>query len=129
MSLKPDLRLKGFQAYRVQMGHSSDRIVQHPFLSSLLVLLITYILLYKILPPPQRASNKAAMSINNNDVVVAVMGVTGCGKSSFIKKVTGRSDVKVGDSLTSGKLHSLYTVTPANKLSRNCRGPRVQVLT
>jgi putative ribosome biogenesis GTPase RsgA len=37
-----------------------------------------------------------------NDVVVAVMGLTGVGKSSFVKNVTGREDIKVGHSLDSG---------------------------
>lgn len=35
------------------------------------------------------------------DVVVAVLGVTGVGKSTFIKTITGREDVVVGHSLTS----------------------------
>jgi putative ribosome biogenesis GTPase RsgA len=37
----------------------------------------------------------------NNDVVVAVMGVTGVGKSTFIKTITGRDDIAVGHSLIS----------------------------
>jgi hypothetical protein len=36
------------------------------------------------------------------DVVIAVMGVTGAGKSTFIKTVSRRNDVVVGDSLSSG---------------------------
>ena len=36
-------------------------------------------------------------------VILAVMGVTGAGKSTFIKNVTGRDDVIVGDDLESGK--------------------------
>ncbi|KAH7133894.1 P-loop containing nucleoside triphosphate hydrolase protein [Dactylonectria macrodidyma] len=35
------------------------------------------------------------------EVIIAVMGVTGSGKSSFIRLVTGRSDVVIGDSLDS----------------------------
>jgi predicted GTPase len=35
-------------------------------------------------------------------VVVAVMGVTGAGKSSFIQRVTGRNDILVDGSLSSG---------------------------
>ena len=36
------------------------------------------------------------------DVVIAVMGLTGVGKSSFIKNVTGREDIQIGHGLTSG---------------------------
>jgi septin family protein len=39
-------------------------------------------------------------------VVVAVMGVTGAGKSSFIRRVTGNDDVQVGHSLQSSKIQS-----------------------
>lgn len=78
-----------------------------PNLSSISIFLIANHLLHKILFEQQRAPDKGIMAINNSDVVIAVMGVTGCGKSSFIKKVTGRSDVKVGDNLTSGKLDCL----------------------
>lgn len=38
-----------------------------------------------------------------DSIVIAVMGVTGAGKSTFIKTVSGRNDVVVGDSLCSGK--------------------------
>ncbi|RMJ09886.1 hypothetical protein CDV36_010488 [Fusarium kuroshium] len=41
-----------------------------------------------------------SFSLSPNDVVIAVMGVTGAGKSTFIGKVTGQ-DVKVGHSLVS----------------------------
>ena len=34
-------------------------------------------------------------------VLIAVMGVTGSGKSTFIKQVTGSKDVVVGNDLTS----------------------------
>lgn len=37
------------------------------------------------------------------DIIVAVMGVTGVGKSTFIKTVTGNEDVVVGHSLASGR--------------------------
>ena len=39
-----------------------------------------------------------------DEVIIAVMGVTGAGKSSFIRTVTGDSSVIVGDSLSSGTL-------------------------
>lgn len=35
-------------------------------------------------------------------VVIAVMGVTGAGKSTFVKSVTGRDDIVVGHGLLSG---------------------------
>ncbi len=45
-------------------------------------------------------------------LVVAVMGSTGAGKSSFVKLVTGRSDVQVGHSLHSSASSSLTHLTP-----------------
>jgi hypothetical protein len=47
-------------------------------------------------------------STQEKDIVIAVMGVTGAGKSTFIKTVSGRDDVIVGDSLSSGS-SILYT--------------------
>jgi hypothetical protein len=41
-------------------------------------------------------------SDGSETVVVAVMGVTGVEKSTFIQKVSGRDDVIVGNSLSSG---------------------------
>lgn len=40
----------------------------------------------------------------SKDVIVAVMGVTGTGKSSFIRLVTGDDSIKIGDGLQSGRL-------------------------
>jgi Fe-S cluster assembly ATPase SufC len=37
-----------------------------------------------------------------NEMIIAVMGVTGSGKSSFIRALTGKDDVKVGHGLESG---------------------------
>ena len=34
-------------------------------------------------------------------VVIAIMGMTGSGKSTFIRLATGRDDVRVGESLAS----------------------------
>jgi GTP-binding protein EngB required for normal cell division len=52
-------------------------------------------------------------------LVIAVMGCTGAGKSSFIQRVTGCKDIEVGHSLNSSK----YIATVANffrvKLSRS----------
>lgn len=36
------------------------------------------------------------------DVIIAIMGVTGVGKSTFIKTITGREDIAVGHGLSSG---------------------------
>ena len=36
------------------------------------------------------------------DVIIAIMGVTGVGKSTFIKTITGREDIAVGRGLFSG---------------------------
>ncbi|KAI0438339.1 P-loop containing nucleoside triphosphate hydrolase protein [Xylaria telfairii] len=38
---------------------------------------------------------------SGQDLLIAVMGMTGSGKTTFISKVTGRRDLKVGHSLTS----------------------------
>jgi ABC-type transport system involved in cytochrome bd biosynthesis fused ATPase/permease subunit len=54
---------------------------------------------------------------DDTNVVIAVMGATGAGKSTFIKTVSGRNDVIIGDSLSSGcqrplqqcKKHKLLT--------------------
>jgi hypothetical protein len=55
-----------------------------------------------VLPRPRIGSGSAS-----DDVVIAVMGVTGAGKSSFIAKVTERSDIPVGHSLNSGKVPNI----------------------
>lgn len=39
-----------------------------------------------------------------NAKLIAVMGVTGTGKSSFIRLVTGDESIKVGETLESGEL-------------------------
>ncbi|KAG9602826.1 hypothetical protein KCU86_g1472, partial [Aureobasidium melanogenum] len=39
-----------------------------------------------------------------DDIVVALMGVTGSGKSTFIKRVTGRQDIQIGHELTPSTL-------------------------
>jgi ABC-type sugar transport system ATPase subunit len=43
------------------------------------------------------------MATHNPEVVIAVMGMTGAGKSSFIRRITGDQSIKVGDTLHSGK--------------------------
>lgn len=43
------------------------------------------------------------MGVQSSDVVIAVMGMTGAGKSTFIKSVTGREDIRVGHGLSSGQ--------------------------
>jgi ABC-type hemin transport system ATPase subunit len=42
------------------------------------------------------------MSSNSSEIVIAVMGMTGAGKSSFIKRVSGREDIIIGHKLSSG---------------------------
>jgi putative ribosome biogenesis GTPase RsgA len=42
------------------------------------------------------------MSPNLSDIAIAVMGMTGAGKSSFIKRVSGRKDINIGHKLSSG---------------------------
>ncbi|KAI1498125.1 P-loop containing nucleoside triphosphate hydrolase protein [Biscogniauxia marginata] len=39
--------------------------------------------------------------LGGGDLLIAVMGMTGSGKTTFISKVTGRSDLEIGHSLTS----------------------------
>lgn len=53
------------------------------------------------------------MASDTSDVVIAVMGPTGVGKSSFVKLVSGRDDVSVGDRLVSGKKCLSLTVDHA----------------
>jgi ribosome biogenesis GTPase A len=43
----------------------------------------------------------ADLAIHVPEIVVAFMGVTGSGKSSFIKALTGRNDIVVGHGLMS----------------------------
>ena len=39
----------------------------------------------------------------SDDKVIAIMGVTGAGKSSFVRAVTGDKSIEVGDALQSGQ--------------------------
>jgi predicted GTPase len=43
--------------------------------------------------------------------LIAVMSPTGSGKSSFIKGITGRQDIKVGHTLLSGTVSSPHTLS------------------
>jgi hypothetical protein len=54
-------------------------------------------------PQPKQRPKKRSIT---REVVVAVMGVTGAGKSSFIRKVTGNDEVRVGEGLQSGEAPS-----------------------
>jgi hypothetical protein len=47
-----------------------------------------------------RKGQKTSATIPSNDIVIAVFGLTGTGKSSFISKLTGK-DVKIGHNLQS----------------------------
>lgn len=42
-----------------------------------------------------------ATNAGQNEVLIAVVGVTGSGKSSFIKRVTGNEEIEIGDDLDS----------------------------
>lgn len=44
--------------------------------------------------------------VKRQEVLIAVMGVTGAGKSSFVKLITGNPNVRVGHSLHAGKASS-----------------------
>jgi len=46
----------------------------------------------------------ANFEIRQEDVVIAVMGPTGAGKSSFVRAATGDNSVDVGHTLQSGRL-------------------------
>lgn len=43
----------------------------------------------------------------DNKILIALMGVTGAGKSSLINALMGKSDVKAGHSLESGRQYQL----------------------
>jgi predicted GTPase len=49
-----------------------------------------------------RRTNRNRNSKSRAEVVVAIMGLTGAGKSSFIQTVTGNRDVGIGHGLNSG---------------------------
>jgi ribosome biogenesis GTPase A len=50
-----------------------------------------------------KAASNDDKASQNADIVIAVMGVTGAGKSTFITTVTERKDIPVGPNLYSGK--------------------------
>lgn len=52
---------------------------------------------------PNEAPAPSGSNPQNADIVIAVMGVTGAGKSTFIRTVTGQN-VKVSHNLESGKV-------------------------
>jgi ABC-type hemin transport system ATPase subunit len=52
---------------------------------------------------PLKAVSNDERAPQNADIVIAVMGVTGAGKSTFIASVTGRKDIQIGHNLYSGK--------------------------
>lgn len=47
------------------------------------------------------------VDIDEDDIIIAVMGPTGSGKSTFVQAVTGNSDVRIGHGLRSGVLLSI----------------------
>lgn len=50
--------------------------------------------------PKPRKGSKSATTSSSNDIVIAVFGLTGSGKSNFISKLTGK-DVEIGHGLQS----------------------------
>lgn len=62
-----------------------------------------------------------------DDIAIAMMGPTGAGKSTFIKMITGRNEIRIGHELTSGVSKSLLWSALNNALKSN-RDPRVQGL-
>ena len=50
--------------------------------------------------PKSRKGSKTSISPSTNDIVIAIFGLTGSGKSSFISKLTGK-EVKIGHGLQS----------------------------
>ena len=73
------------------------------------------------------------MDLTPSDKVVAVMGVTGSGKSSFIKTLTGREDIQVGHTLKSGEVSYILTHRRPYPLTtsyynRNSKSPAVPLL-
>jgi len=52
--------------------------------------------------PSSNTTPQSSGTTEDQDIVIAVMGATGAGKSTFIKTVSGRNDVVVGNNLSSG---------------------------
>ena len=62
------------------------------------------------------------------DVIIAVMGATGVGKSTFIKTITGREDIAVGHGLFSGTpRHHPKSLRSRLTHARNDRGESVSL--
>jgi 50S ribosomal subunit-associated GTPase HflX len=49
-----------------------------------------------------RRTNRNRINKSRAEIVVAIMGLTGAGKSSFIQTVTGNRNVRIGHELNSG---------------------------
>jgi predicted GTPase len=52
--------------------------------------------------PRRTAQIQTQTKSDEQDIIIALMGETGSGKSSFIQRVTGSDSVKIGHSLHSG---------------------------
>jgi ABC-type thiamine transport system ATPase subunit len=52
---------------------------------------------------PKGKSKQSPVEVYNREIIIAVMGQTGAGKSRFIQKITGFDYVVTGNSLKSGK--------------------------
>lgn len=46
------------------------------------------------------------MEVTTSDKVVLVMGATGAGKSTIVKRISGDMDAKIGHGLQSGETNS-----------------------
>jgi hypothetical protein len=57
------------------------------------------------------------------DTVIAVMGVTGAGKSSFIKNVTGNASIQIGHGLDSRMLTPLLANDHCKQAAHGSRDP------
>lgn len=64
----------------------------------------------------------------NNPAIIAVLGVTGSGKSSFIKRVTGNEDIVIGDDLNSSNDHENIHEWPMLTIRGNCHNPIVSAV-
>ena len=63
------------------------------------------------------AQRSVAQPISVQEIVVVVMGATGAGKSTFIKRATSDEAVVVGDGLHSGRSEEVAVQCSRRKLS------------
>ena len=61
------------------------------------------------------SSSDTSIEQTSEEVVIAVMGVTGSGKSTFIRTMTGNDSVHVGHGLESGNSISVFEQSLSHK--------------